>query len=144
MYVLGILSLSFLLTSFNSPKEDLTEDILKYTNQYRKSKGMTALTMENDLNEIASKHSKDMAKGRCAFGHAGFDERQSKAQKIIRPFSGMAENVAYGANDGREVVTLWKNSTGHRKNILGNYKYIGIGHAKDNRGVIFYTQVFVK
>ena len=54
-----------------------------------------------------------------------------------------AENVAYGANTAREVVTLWKNSPGHRRNMLGNFKYIGIGTAKDSKGQIYYTEIFV-
>jgi uncharacterized protein YkwD len=40
------------------------------------------------------------------------------------------------------VVGLWKNSPGHRRNMLGNFKYIGIGIARDRQGRIFYTEVF--
>ena len=133
-----------LLISATPLKDGLSEDVLKYTNQFRKSKGLPALTMRSDLNEIARKHSEDMASGRCSFGHAGFNQRIVKAQKLIKPFGGMAENVAYGANNAQEAFSIWKNSTGHRKNMLGNYKYIGIGTARNRRGVIFYTQVFVR
>jgi uncharacterized protein YkwD len=56
---------------------------------------------------------------------------------------GMAENVAYGATTAKEVVSMWKGSSGHRKNMLGNYKYIGIGTARDKRGAIYYTEIFV-
>jgi uncharacterized protein YkwD len=55
----------------------------------------------------------------------------------------VAENVAYGARDAKEVFLLWKNSSVHNKNMLGNYKYIGIGTAKNKRGVIYYTEIFV-
>jgi uncharacterized protein YkwD len=50
--------------------------------------------------------------------------------------------VAYGPTSGKEVVKQWKGSPGHRRNMLGKYKYIGIGIATDRRGHIYYTQVF--
>ena len=55
------------LLSFTPEKsltDRLTEDVLKYTNQFRKSKGLKALEMRDDLNAIARKHSEDMASGR--------------------------------------------------------------------------------
>ena len=134
----------FFLISSSIPKGGLNEDILKYTNQFRKSKGLTSLIMRDDLNAIARKHSEDMAKGRSDFGHRGYDQREQQVQKLIKPFYGMAENVAYGVAGGKQVVDLWKNSTGHRRNMLGDYKYIGIGTDRDKRGVIYYTQIFVR
>ena len=138
-------SIIFLLLS--SPVlfgEALTEDVLKHTNKYRKSKGLPALVMRDDLNAIARKHSEDMARGRRGFGHGGYNQREARVQKLIRPFYAMGENVAYGVSSGKEVVALWKTSTGHRRNMLGNYKYIGIGTARDRRGIIYYTQIFVR
>ena len=134
----------FFLISSSIPKDGLNEDILKYTNQFRKSKGLTSLIMRDDLNAIARKHSEDMAKGRSDFGHRGYDQREQQVQKLIKPFYGMAENVAYGVASGKQVVDLWKNSSGHRRNMLGNYKYIGIGTDRDKHGVIYYTQIFVR
>ncbi len=96
------------------------------------------------LNEIAEDHSQDMAKGKTSFGHNGFSKREKQAKKLISDFKGFAENVAYGATSGKEVVEMWKNSPGHRKNMLGNFRYIGIGVDKAKNGDIYYTQVFVK
>lgn len=84
-----------------------------------------------------------MASGRVAFGHDGFGDRQAKAGQEIKGMRTFAENVAYGANTAQEVVTLWKNSPGHRRNMLGNFKYIGIGTATDSKGQIYYTEIFV-
>jgi len=122
----------------------LNDEVLKYTNQFRKSKRLPALEMREDLNAIARKHSEDMAKGKCSFGHAGYHQRELQVQKIIKLEYGMAENVAFGARSGQQVVSMWKGSTGHRKNMLGNYKYIGIGTARDRRGAIYYTEIFVR
>ena len=125
-------------------RDGLNEEILKYTNKFRESKHLPALEMRDDLNEIARKHSEDMAKGRCSFGHSGYEQREAEVKKIITPFYGMAENVASGPTTGKEVVTLWKNSPGHRENMLGNYKYTGIGTAADAKGSVYYTEIFVQ
>jgi uncharacterized protein YkwD len=98
--------------------------------------------MRNDLNAIARKHSEDMAKGNCSFGHSGFDQRYTRIKKIFQSCTA-AENVAYGYRTGKEAVDQWKNSGGHRGNMLGKYKYTGIGTAADARGRIYYTQIFV-
>jgi len=140
---IACLSLFAGLISFSSDKNaNLVQDVLSQTNQFRKSKGLPELIIRNDLNEIAQKHSSDMAKGRVDFGHDGFEKRNAMASKKIKPIYSFAENVAYGARSGKEVVTMWKNSSGHRKNMLGHFKWIGIGTAKDPQGRIYYTQVF--
>ena len=132
-------------TPERSLTDRLTEDVLKYTNQYRKSKGLKAVEMRDDLNAIAAKHSEDMASGRCNFGHDGYDLRVSKIKKTIKPCDGyVGENVAFGASNGKEAVEIWKNSSPHRKNMLGDYKYIGIGTSRNRQGVIYYTQLFVR
>jgi uncharacterized protein YkwD len=138
------LTLFISLISFSpSRPAGLTQDILTNTNQFRKSKGLDALIMRDDLNKLAQKHSEEMANGSVGFGHSGFNQRYNQASKMIKGFRQFAENVAYGANSGKEVVEMWEHSSGHRRNMLGNYKYIGIGTAKNRRGIIYYTQVFV-
>ena len=101
--------------------------------------------MRDDLNAIARKHSEDMASGRCRFGHDGYNLRVSKVKKMIKPCDGyVGENVAYGARTGKEAFEIWKNSKAHRANMLGDYKYVGIGTASNRKGVIYYTQIFVR
>ncbi len=123
-------------------KPGLVQEVFHQTNQFRKSQGLNQLTMRDDLNKIAQRHSEDMARGRVAFGHAGFYKRDAMAKKDIKQLSAFAENVAYGPTSGKQVVSMWKNSPGHRRNMLGRFKYIGIGIAKDKNGRIYYTQVF--
>jgi len=131
------------LTSFSPNKStSLVEDIFSQTNQFRKSQGLPELILRNELNAIAKKHSEDMANGRVQFGHDGFEKRNALANKEIKSLHSFAENVAYGATTGKQVVSMWKSSPGHRRNMLGNYKYIGIGIAKDKEGRLFYTEVF--
>lgn len=132
----------FFFLSFAAAGQSLREDVLKYTNEFRRSKGLPALEMRDELNSLALEHSTDMASGKVGFGHDGFRERQQAAQKLLPAVSGFAENVAFGARSAKEVVNMWKKSSGHRRNMLGAYKYIGIGMASDAKGNIYYTQVF--
>ena len=130
--------------SFSPVKQaDLVNDIFKHTNQFRKSNGKTSLLLRDDLNEIARKHSADMASGRRSIGHGGFQQREALIRRKLKTMGIIGENVAYGANTAKEVVTLWKNSPAHRKNMLGKYKFIGIGTASDRKGNIYFTQIFV-
>lgn len=140
-----LFAVSFLVTlsSYTKPEGSLVNDVLSYTNQFRKSNGRSPLVLKEDLNAIARKHSENMAKGRTGFGHSGFDQRYSLVKRTYKSCT-MAENVAYGVSTGKEVVKMWQNSSGHRKNMLGNYKYVGIGTAKDSRGRIYFTQIFVR
>lgn len=114
------------------------------TNQFRKSNRLPALIEKDELNKLAQKHSADMASGRVAFSHAGFDERSKKAREVLTGTKGgFAENVAYGSKTAKEVLQGWENSPGHRKNILGSYKYIGVGIAADRNGRLYFTQIFL-
>ncbi|MDB5277622.1 MAG: hypothetical protein JWR61_2577 [Ferruginibacter sp.] len=137
--LIAVVSLSSFVTRGET---GIVEDVFSLTNQFRKSKGLNGLIMQQQLNAIAHQHSMDMAKGKVAFGHDGFAKRNAMASRQIPQLHSFAENVAYGATSGSQVVSLWKNSAGHRRNMLGHFKYIGIGIARDRQGRIFYTEVF--
>ena len=131
------------LSSFSLVKtNDLVNDVLTETNQFRKTKGLPELQLIEELNVIAQQHSNNMAKGKVAFGHDGFDKRNNMAVQRMKSIKGFAENVAFGAYTGKDAVDMWKGSEGHRKNMLGRFRYVGIGIAKNKQGRIFYTQVF--
>jgi uncharacterized protein YkwD len=134
--------LFFCLVSFiPGDKNDLRQDIFKYTNRFRESENLPALVMNNDLNAIAEKHTLNMATGRVPFGHQGFSQRSALIRKKLKCWN-VAENVAFGINSGKDAVELWESSPGHRLNMLGDYKYIGIGTAVDRSGRKYFTQIF--
>lgn len=136
-----ILLLTSTLSLFAS---SLEKDILRYTNEFRQSKGKSILIMENVVNAQAEKHAINMAKGKTPFGHQGFKDRVRAIKSETGFISAAAENVAYGNMSAKEVVQGWINSPTHRKNLLGNYTHIGIGVAKNKNGRLYFTQLFVK
>jgi uncharacterized protein YkwD len=131
----------------NSREIDLKgieKNILFYINQYRASIGLSQLQMITAASDQATKHSIEMANRLTPFGHDGFDERINNIRNKIGFLHASAENVAYGKLTAKEVVDLWINSPGHKKNIEGDYALTGIGVAKDANGLVFYTQIFVR
>ena len=131
------------LSSFSPTKtSNLVDDVFTETNLFRKSNRLPVLQLNEDLNAIAQQHSNNMAKGKVAFGHNGFEKRNKMAVKNMNGISKFAENVLFGASTGKDAVNMWKNSEGHRKNLLGKFRYIGIGIAKDKQGRIYYTEIF--
>ncbi len=118
------------------------KEVYMETNVFRKTKGLSELELREELNIIAQQHSENMARGKISFGHSGFKKRNTLALKSMSNIKGFAENVAFGASTGKDVVLMWKNSEGHRQNMMGRFRFVGIGVARDKKGIIYYTQVF--
>ncbi len=122
----------------------LEDDILILINRYRKSKGLPELTNNLAIETEARRHSMAMATKRIAFGHDGFNIRSKIVTSKVPGTNAVAENVAFGSNTAKEVVDGWLNSAGHKKNIEGNYKYTGIGVARDQQSKLYFTQIFAR
>lgn len=134
----ALLSLAFI----PSKNASLMEEVLKETNAFRNAEGLQSLQMNAAINKIAQQHSEDMANGKLPFGHQGFDTRFKLIMQMNPSTLSAAENVASGILNAKQVVELWKNSSGHRKNLAGKFKLIGIGIAKSSSGVLYFTQLF--
>jgi len=122
----------------------MEESILELINQYRKSKGLGSLKMHIAISEESKKHSADMANNKVPFSHDGFNSRAKRLETKITGLRSVAENVAYGQRSAKEVVEDWIKSPGHKMNIEGNYTQTGIGIAANKKGVLYYTQIFVR
>lgn len=123
---------------------NMTNDILHYVNLHRKSIGRKALELNNVESSLAVQHSINMASYKTPFGHDGLNERAKIISKQLGKISVAAENVASGDMSAKEVVEGWLNSPGHKRNIEGDFTLTGIGVAKNNKGIIYYTQIFTK
>lgn len=140
---IGIM-LACLLAGASAFAQSMEEDILDLVNKHRKKRGLEKLEMVDAITAEAEKHSRNMATGHAAFGHGGFDDRLSRLMRKLPGSNGGAENVAYGARTAEQVVDMWLNSPGHRKNIEGNYNLTGIGAIKGKDGTSYYTQIFIR
>ncbi|MBS1564051.1 MAG: CAP domain-containing protein [Bacteroidetes bacterium] len=123
---------------------NMNADIINLVNQIRETKHLPPLKLLQSASYQAARHSEDMAAKRVPFGHDGFKQRAIAIADDLNGSSATGENVATGKMTAKEVVAAWLKSSAHRANIQGDFTYTGVGVARDSRGVIYYTQLFVK
>jgi len=105
----------------------IERNIVKFTNAERAKYGLPALEVDHELVKSARKHATWMT-----LNHT--------LQHTTEP---VAENIAMGQRNSREVVRDWMNSPGHRANILNPaYRRIGAAAYRTHRGTIFWCQQF--
>lgn len=105
---------------------------LALINDYRRSNGLGALTVDVSLNAASEWMSADMA-AKGYFAHTdslGRDPFQRMAAFGYTAATWKGENIAAGYGSAAQVFEGWRTSAGHNANMLnGNYRTIGIGRA---------------
>lgn len=132
--------------SQSSDLSELEQTVHDQINQYRLSRRLPPLTLDERISQPARQHSQAMATGETSFGHDGFDQRAERIEQLI-PYQSIAENVGFnqGVNDPvTQAVQGWIDSEGHRQNIEGDYDLTGVGVATNAQGEYFFTQLFVR
>ena len=146
--------------------EIMRQLIFEKTNALRTEKGLSKLEQLDSLMDLAQFHSENMVKHGFYdhLDHLGLNPTQRAEKFKVKAwvkkgnrFSGIAENIAQtpwfenvrGCGDTRAeedlaqcMVTGWKNSPPHYKNILGDYTYLGVGLFFDKKGIGYGTQNF--
>lgn len=123
--------------------------VLEETNAARAQNGLGALTNDSLAASIARGHSQDML-SKNYFSHTN----QSGCNAGCRLTNGGYVWRSYGENihwmsgynlsardSAKKIVNDWMNSPGHRANILGNFKYAGVGIAVEG-SKIYSTTVY--
>ncbi|WP_367874739.1 CAP domain-containing protein [Luteolibacter sp. Populi] len=122
----------------------LAAGIQKEANAYRKSMGKSGLSRHAGLDQLAQRHSEDML-ARNKRDHNGFGYRSDESAARYGMGS-VAENVldwhGKSAPSASAMMRVWIDSSGHRKNLLGEWNATGIGVARDGKGGTWATQIF--
>ena len=132
--------------SSSSSISALEQSIYQQINQYRQSQNLPPLQLDPRISQQARQHSQAMAAGKVPFSHNGFEQRAKALGEEI-PYQSVAENIAFNqgyANPATEAVQGWLNSSGHLKNIVGQFDLTGVGVAKNAAGEYYFTQIFIK
>jgi uncharacterized protein YkwD len=121
----------------------LEVSIAYWTNQWRTVVHCPQVKVDVRLAKAARGHSAWMAKNRTmdhiGAGGSSFVTR-IKAAGYASPQS---ENIAWGYREGKDVLTAWMQSPGHRANLANcSAKSVGIGVAFAANGNPYYTQDF--
>ncbi|KAJ0392851.1 hypothetical protein ATCC90586_010840 [Pythium insidiosum] len=119
--------------------------MLDAVNAERAKAGLAPFCTNSKLQRAAQLHSEDQAQNNF-MSHTGSDG-SSMSDRITRQqfqWNSVAENVAAGQVDVASVMQSWMNSDGHRRNILGNYKFFGMGYATNPSSTYthYWTQNF--
>ncbi len=107
-------------------RENFAQDVLDLVNQERAMSGCEPLRLTDDLSRFASIRAEEISRH---YSHRRPDGRpfHTVFEKAKGRFYG--ENIAAGAISPQQVVEMWMNSKGHRKNILySDYQELGVGY----------------
>jgi uncharacterized protein YkwD len=128
---------------------DLERRIFGLLNEIRAENGLSPLTWNDEVAELARVHSQNMADYKF-FSHRDTDGMtvDGRAESYgLSGWRGIGENIASmrGQSDPAAVaVKTWMQSPGHRQNILGGrWNDSAVGVARANDGTYYFTQVFM-
>ncbi len=128
------------------------KEILVASNAERTKANLPKLEFESRLAQAARGHSQAML-DRDFFSHESPIEGRKTMPDRVRAvgydYRSCAENIAMfeglplkdPAEVAKRFVRMWMNSAGHRKNLLGDYRHLGVGVAIKG-GKAYATQVF--
>jgi uncharacterized protein YkwD len=128
----------------SSSLSQIETNIYRLINAHRASIGLKPLQESNVESSAAVEHSNNMALGKITFGHEGFQKRIKAIAGKVGNISASAENVAFGQMSAGQVVDLWLQSPQHRKNMEGDFTHTGIGVARANKGMLYFTEIFTR
>jgi uncharacterized protein YkwD len=104
--------------------------LLNLINQYRQSNGLSPLTMDPCLNNVAQGHAEWM-KATNTFSHTGKGNSSPSQRCVGCPSCTNTENIFEGWDiTGQDCFNQWKSSPGHNANMLSAATKIGIGCAQ--------------
>lgn len=114
-------------------------ELLQLVNKERAKVGAPPMKINDKLMKAAQSHSEYQAKTR-KMGHqgAGGSRGQDRAKQFGYQGRGWAENVAFNQKTPKEVMNVWMNSPGHKRNILDR-KLNEVGFGMKN---YYWTQSF--
>jgi len=104
----------------------LTQQFICLFNEYRNSRGLSKLSYDQALAQVALGHSTWMAQT-GKFSHEGINgshlgDRCRAVSIVCR-----GENLAMGINSAQQLLNMWKASPAHNAILLGKYTTMGLG-----------------
>jgi uncharacterized protein YkwD len=112
----------------NVPLSASEFEVIRLTNAERQRQGKTALIVQNKI-MLTSRESSRLMK-----------QQNNMVHGLTSGWNG--ENIAQGYSSPDQVVQGWINSPGHYRNMMGGFKYIGVGDTKEQGGSVYWTQQF--
>lgn len=140
---------SFFPKDASSPQSlnSLEQSVYEQINEYRQSKGLPPLILDNWLNQHAREQSRAMARGEVSVDDQAM---QNRYQAIVNTGAykqvGSMVCMTFGHTlPGRAAVGSWLNDPQKRflSTIEGNFELTGVGVAINVKGEYYFTQIFL-
>ena len=125
------------------PDRDVTA-LLNWHNDFRISRGVASLTLNEKLTAAAQWMSEDMARYQY-MNHKSHDGRDpfTRMRDFGYTYTWAGENIAMSQANVAAVCDAWKASPGHRSNMLNiRFRECGFGVARDTAGQPYWTACF--
>lgn len=128
-----------------SKEESLEETLLGLVNQERQKNGLKELKPNEALQKYARIKSKDLSDHQY-FAHISpnLGSPLEMLSESDISFQTVGENIALGPTTSESVHTAFMNSEGHAKNVLGDYKEMGIGVYLNQEDMYYWTELFIR
>lgn len=133
------LALTIMSVGLSASASSVDNQFLAKINASRSANGLAPLSMSGSLQSYATSHSAKMADSNSIYHSTSAQLRAAAGSGWTK----LGENVGRGPSVD-SLHTAFMNSSGHRKNILGDYNYVGIGSVTGGDGYIYVTAVFMK
>lgn len=127
--------------------EEIIEGILFYTNEARRSEGLSPLERHEELEAVAMVKAQDLYEN--DFDHVSpvYGDPFEMMTNAGIAYSYAGENIAAGMRSAEDAVEAWMNSEGHRENILEPaFTHLGVGYYEvetSGRTETYFVQMFV-
>lgn len=119
------------MTAYGTQQQENAQASIDLVNQARHRLGLTTLSVDATLGQVAQAYSRAMARGGF-YGHTDLQGHDVGDRLIAVGYGARmsAENIARGQSSPSQVVEGWLDSPGHRANILNpQLTHIGAGYA---------------
>jgi uncharacterized protein YkwD len=129
------LVLCLLAPSLAFAQVDWRDNLVAHHNAQRA--GLPALVRDARLDRAAQLHAENMSRQQ-KMAHV-LDGRGVGARVCAEGICrfGVGENIAMGQRSTGDVMRAWMVSPGHRDNIQGRYRFIGVGYSNGFWCVVF-------
>lgn len=120
------------------------QEVFNLINQQRTSAGLSALKIDEELQNVARVKAKDMVDNNY-FSHNSptYGTPFNMIKNFGITYKTAGENIA-GNSSNQGAVNAWMNSEGHKANILSNnYNYTGIAVVSSPKYGKIYVQMFI-
>ena len=125
-----------------SPAQTEGAEVVALLNAERARRGLAPIEIHPLVVEAAAIHSSDQAATRT-MSHTGSDGSNTgdRLERVGFNWRGWGENVGAGHRTAAVIFDGWMNSDGHRRNMLNDYRYIGVAVENSSDGTRYWTMV---